>query len=385
MAYTKNNILIYSDKLAAFDYGETHPFKPYRAKLMFELLNRYGLIHEPDQEIVPPQALSEEALLSFHTKEYLNILKRCDAEEFDLDILEAGIGTEDNPVIPHMLEYAVTASGGTYQCAMKLLHEKVRLAFNPHGGFHHAGPGHAEGFCYINDIAIALLALVTAGKKVAYIDLDVHHGNGVQDAFYNDNRVLTISLHESGATLYPWGGHENEIGNGKGRGFNVNIPFCQGTDDDTYISTYEKIVPPLLKSFRPEILFVEIGGDAHRDDPLAHLQLTTKSYITILNSLRDMKRPMLATGGGGYSAHKTAVIWALSWATLCGLEATDNFAGLVGGMMYGPEIHSGSLEDQPHYQTGIKKIKCMEHADRVVSFIQNNIFPLHGIINNSGT
>ena len=374
------HILFYSDRLASFNYGNSHPFKPARAKLFYELLNRYFLIFEPNQKILTPKKLDEELLLLFHTVEYVKLLQLCNRGKSTINMLAAGIGTSDNPIINGMFDFALEAAGATYEGAMLLAKGEAEVIFNPHGGFHHAKSDHAEGFCYVNDIAIAITALLNEGKRVAYCDIDAHHGNGVQEAFYEDDRVMTISLHESGQSLYPWGGNVNETGSGAGKGFNVNIPFHAGTDDDIYLSVFDDIVPPLIAAFKPDILFIECGGDAHKDDPLAHLNLTSHSYETVMKTLKSLCPRIMATGGGGYDTHKTAALWALIWATLCGIKMTDSFAGLVGGMMYGPEMRISSLEDAPFTLKGPEKQKCHKEADRIAAFIKKEIFPIHGIV-----
>jgi acetoin utilization protein AcuC len=379
MKTERKKILFYSDRLSLFDYGPGHPFKPSRAKHFYELLNRYSLISEPDQSIETPRKLDEQLAQTFHTARYLDLLKRSNAGEFTMEMLQAGIGNSDNPVRAGMLDYSLEAAGATWQGAQALARGEASLAFNPHGGFHHAGRDYAEGFCYINDIAIAVMGLLGQNKKIAYLDIDAHHGNGVQDAFYADNRVLVISLHESGKTLYPWGGFEHETGAGPGKGANVTIPFLQGTDDEVYLKTFDDIVPPLIRAFKPDVLFIEIGGDSHRSDPLTHLNLTSGSYETVLHALKKLCPAIMATGGGGYDTHKTASLWALAWATLCGIEIVDSFAGLVGGMMYGPESLTGSLRDDPFVLEGIEKEKCRIEADRVASYIKSEVFPIHGI------
>jgi acetoin utilization protein AcuC len=373
------HILFYSDRLASFSYGNNHPFKPARAKLFYELLNRYSLIFEANQMIIAPKKLDDKLLLLFHTSKYVELLKLANRGEFTINMLDFGIGASDNPILSGILDFSLRAAGATYEGAMILAKGEAEVVFNPHGGFHHARSDYAEGFCYVNDIAIAITALINQGKRVAYCDIDVHHGNGVQEAFYEDNRVLTISLHESGQSLYPWGGFVDEIGSGDGKGFNVNIPFHAGTDDDIYLSVFDDIVPPLISAFKPDILFIECGGDAHKDDPLAHLNLTSRSIEAVLTKLKGLCPRIIATGGGGYDAHKTAALWALSWATLCGIKVADSFAGLIGGMMYGPEARISSLEDEPFAITGPEEKQCREEADHVVAYIKRKIFPIHGL------
>ncbi len=206
------NALIYSNDLAKHEYTPSHPFKPVRARMMFELLHRYGLISEENQRIIEPPLMDEELLYLFHTREYIELLKKGDKGEFSIEMLHAGLGTDDNPVFKSMYQYALEASSGTYEGAMMLYNGTARFVFNPFGGLHHAGRDYAEGFCYINDTAVAIADLIQKGQKVAYIDVDAHHGNGVQDAFYETDRVLNISIHESGETLYPGTGFETETG-----------------------------------------------------------------------------------------------------------------------------------------------------------------------------
>jgi acetoin utilization protein AcuC len=373
------NVLIYSDKLANFDFGGGHPFKPARARQMKELLSRYALMEEASRQVVSPEPIQEELLYLFHTREYIDLLKKSDQGVFTLDMLKAGIGTDDNPVIRGIYDFSATAAGGTHLGAMMLLDGRARAVFNPIGGFHHAGPGHAEGFCYINDLAVTIADLIVKGARVAYIDIDVHYGNGVCDAFASRSDVLTISVHESGMTLYPWSGFQDDIGTGEGRGYSVNVPVLSGSDDEVYLYAFESVVPPLVGAFRPDIVVAVIGADTHRDDTLGHLNLTSNGYEKAVRTINDISPRLLATGGGGYNVYKTAALWALAWATICGLEPKDNFAGLIGGMMYGPEAHSGSLRDNPYAVSGELKDSCFAHAREVVDYIKKNVFPVHGL------
>ncbi len=373
------NVLMYSDELANFEYKPSHPFKPMRAKLFLELLNRYGLLDNKNQKVIEQQPLVEELLYLFHSREYIDLLKKGERGEFTIEMLHAGLGTGDNPIFRSMYQTALLASGGTYEGTIMLLNNEARFVFNPVGGFHHAGKGHAEGFCYINDIAVTISDLIKKGQRIAYIDIDAHHGNGVQDAFYNTDKVLTISFHESGETLYPGSGFENETGIEKGMGYNVNVPLREGTDDEVYLFAFESIVPPLIESFRPDIVFATIGCDAHKDDPLAHLNLTSNGYKSITGIINKISPKILAMGAGGYNVFKTAALWTLAWAIFCGLEPEDQHIGLIGGMMYGPEAKSGSLDDLPFILHGREKELCFMQAEKVLEFIKENIFPVHGI------
>ncbi|HOJ29959.1 MAG TPA: acetoin utilization protein AcuC [Spirochaetota bacterium] len=371
------NILFYSEDLAQVEYSPTHPFKPMRAKQMMDLLNRYGLLE--DTQILEHPFLEEELLYLFHTPDYIQALKTCEHGEFDINLLTYGLGTHDNPIFKGVYSFSLQASGGTFLGAKKLVETDATFAFNPIGGFHHAMRDHAEGFCYINDLAIALHYLIKKGFKCAYIDIDVHHGDGVQSAFYDDNRVLTISIHESGQFLFPGTGFENEIGDGPGYGYNVNIPLLKDTDDEIYLYAFEEIVPPLLQSFKPDIVCIQVGGDSHKDDPLAHLNLTSNGYEKVLTLIKQYSGKVLGTGGGGYNLYKTSALWTLAWSTFAGIKPVDNFMGVVGGMMFGPEMDAGSLYDTPYHIGGLTKEQCFSYARDVVDYIKQTVFPIHKI------
>ncbi len=373
--------LIYSNEMGRFDFGYGHPFKPERGIMTYELCSRYGLLGHPWMQLLKPGPAGEELLTNFHTKDYLKALTLASQGKASLEMLGYGLGTEDNPIITGIYEWAATTVGGTVWGMQEILKGDLDYAFNLFGGFHHGAADHAEGFCYLNDIVIAIREALRQddGLRIAYVDCDAHHGNGVQDAFYDDPRVMVISLHETGREIYPWSGMETETGQGEGIGYNVNIPLEPGTDDDVYGFAFDFLVVPLLKSFRPQVLVAQIGADTLISDPLTHLKLTNNGYRQNVEKLRTLCPRILALGGGGYDLFRTARAWTLAWAALNQLNPEDELAGLVGGMMYGPEIEMGSLYDHPWLTEGEPKAKAQREAQRVVSFLQQNVFPLHGL------
>ena len=373
------NVFIYSPELAKVEFSPTHPFKPVRAKFMRELLNRYDLMPEDDARTVAPEPLNEDLLFLFHSLDYIQLLKRADQGEFDAEMLYAGLGLGDNPVFRGMYRFSLLLTGATRQGALLVANNEARMAFNPVGGMHHAGRDHASGFCYVNDIAIAVQELVNSGFRIACIDIDVHNGNGVHDAFYDTDRVLTVSVHESGETIYPGTGFENEIGAGNGEGFNVNIPLKNGSDDEVHSYAFEAVVPPLVERFEPDIVFAQVGVDTHKDDPLGHLNLTSEGYKRAVAMINGFSPRLVVTGGGGYNLHKAASLWTLAWSVLSGVKPVDQYAGLIGGMMFGPELSAGSLEDPPFSLDEREKDACFAYAERVVSYIRKTVFPLHGL------
>ncbi len=368
--------LLYSEQLAKFDYGDDHPFKPMRARNTLELCNRYGLI-DVDCVQVEPKGADESKAALFHDAGYLEVLKRAEEGTYDISMLERGIGTDDCPFVPNLYSFSLQALGATLHGVEMVMSGEVDRAFNLVGGFHHAERDHAEGFCFINDVGVAIASLLEQGKKVAFVDIDAHHCNGIQNAFYNEPRVLKISLHESGESLYPWGGKETEIGEGEGRGYNVNIPFVEKTDDQVYVKTFRRIVPPLLEAFAPDIVIAEIGADTVISDPLTHLRLTSNGYESTMQELCKAAPKLVACGGGGYDVYRTSKCWTLAWAAMCDREPVDQFAGLVGGMMYGSDMDS--LWDRPISTKGEAKEKVIRHAESVAKWIEENVFPIHGV------
>ncbi len=378
---TLGSIFVYSDEMARFDFGPDHPFKPERATKTYDLCHRYGVMSYPWMTLLDPLPIDQPLLTRFHDPVYIALLKEASRGEVRLEMLERGLGTEDNPLLPGIYEWSVRAAGGTHAAMDHIVRGDALVAFNPLGGFHHAMPAHAEGFCYINDIAIALIDTLerSPGSKIAYVDIDAHHGNGVQHAFYQDPRVLVISIHETGKTLYPWSGYETEIGEGAGRGFTANIPLEPGADDEVYDFVLNEAALPLLASFSPDLIVALLGADTLVSDPLTHLRLTNNSYQRVIREIKKICPKIVGLGGGGYDLYRTARCWTLAWAILNGVEPQDEFAGLVGGMMFGPEMEVGSLYDRPYHSHGEIKDKAFMEARRVVDYIKKNVFPFYGI------
>jgi acetoin utilization protein AcuC len=374
-------IFIYSGEMGYFDFGYDHPYKPERAVKTFDLCTRYGVMNHPWMTVLDPEPLDPNLLTLFHTPALIQAVEKAGRGEFDLEMMEFGLGTKDNPILPGIYDWSLRAAGGTHRAMELILAGQAEVAFNPFGGFHHAMPNHVEGFCYLNDITISIMAALKKdpGLKVAYIDCDAHHGNGVQEAFYENPRVLVISLHETGRTLYPWSGWETETGKGDGKGFTINVPLEPGTDDEVYTYAFEAVIPPLVRSFEPDIIVTELGADTLISDPLTHLKLTNNGYQQVVRSIQELCPRVIGLGGGGYDLYRTARCWTLAWAILNQVVPVDEFAGLVGGMMFGPEMEVGSLYDYPYLSEGEIKDKAFQEARRVVSYIQEEIFPLHKI------
>ncbi|RKY07189.1 MAG: acetoin utilization protein AcuC [Planctomycetota bacterium] len=321
-------IFMHSGELKEFPYPVEHPFKTSRAAGVRKTISSMGLLAGADRAEVPPKKIGRDLLEKFHGPQYLDALEKAGAGEFDYRMLSMGLGTGDCPVFRGLYDYAVLATGATVAGAERIASGEACIAFNPSGGYHHAHANQAAGFCYINDVVLGCMTLAESGKRVLYLDVDVHHGDGVQEAFYERCDVMTISLHQDPRTLFPGTGFVDEIGRAEGKGFAVNIPLPIGTYDEAYMNAVKSIVLPLIEAYEPDCFVMEIGADALADDPLANLALTNNVYADVIGELLNFNKPILAVGGGGYNVENTVRAWSLAWAALCGQDSGEAKGGL---------------------------------------------------------
>jgi acetoin utilization protein AcuC len=372
-------VFIHSPELDDYGYPADCPLVTKRAALTRKTLATMGLLSGSDRAERAPQPATRAELETFHTPRYLDTLRRAEAGDLDVDGLHMGLGTADCPIFKGLTGYASLATGATLAGARLLLAGETRIAFNPSGGYHHAFPERAAGFCYVNDLAIACLELAACGKRVLYLDVDVHHGDGVQYAFYGRSDVMTISLHETGQLIFPGTGSENETGAGEGEGFAVNVPLPPETYDDVYLEAFDAVVMPLARAFDPDVIVLELGLDTLSGDPLAHLALTNNAHVEMLGRVLALERPLLVTGGGGYNVDNTVRGWALAWTVLCGDDEPDGaHLGLGGVMMETTDWHGG-LRDRA-LMPGKKQQMLIEPAvHATIDAVKRNVFPLHGL------
>lgn len=316
--------LIYSPKYRSYDYGPNHPLRPARLYLTNRLMEFCGLLDGPDILVAEPEPADELDILRVHSTEYVDALKRADEGEFFEGALRFGLGFSDNPIFEGLYELSLLVCGGTIKATREVVQKRTSVAFHTGGGFHHAHFSRAAGFCYLNDAAAAIAEQVESGKKVFYLDLDAHHGDGVQEAFYGSDRVLTVSFHESPEHLFPGTGYVEEIGEGEGEGYCVNIPLYPGTADELHHEAFEAVVPPLIDSFDPDLVMLQLGVDCISGDPLAHLALTTASLEYSLRRLMELySGGLVALGGGGYDMDTVARAWTLAWSVFLGRVIPD--------------------------------------------------------------
>jgi acetoin utilization protein AcuC len=372
-------VFIYSEELEKYHYPPEHPFNTIRTKKTRDVLNSMGLLSGNGRSEVAPVPAERVVLKKFHTARYLHSLKTASAGRWDAEALGMGLGTSDCPVFEGLYDYAVLATGGTLVAAELILSGEADVAFNPSGGFHHAHAERAAGFCYINDVALGCIILAEQKKRVLYVDVDVHFADGVAYAFYDRSDVMTISFHEDPRILFPGTGFENEIGEGPGKGYCVNVPLPVGTYDQAYMTAFKEIAIPLMAAYKPDVIVFELGADALASDPLAHLYLTNNVYVDIINHLLTLNRPILMTGGGGYNVPNTVRAWALGWAVLCGAESDYAGGPALGGVMLESTDWQGGLRDRALAVSSQQRDSVMPAIETTIKAIKSTVFPIHGL------
>jgi acetoin utilization protein AcuC len=316
-----DTLVVWDEALLAYDLGD-HPLDPVRVELTIALARSLGVLDRPGVAIVAPQQADEKALQRVHRPGYIAAVK---AASDDPLFTGAGLGTPDNPVFERMHEASSYVAGASLLAADAVWSGQARRAVNIAGGLHHAMPDRASGFCVYNDPAIAIAKLLEDGaERIAYVDVDVHHGDGVQAVFYDDPRVLTISLHETPLALFPGTGFPEETGGPNAQGTAINVALPPGVSDAGWLRAFHAVVPGALRAFRPQLLFTQCGADAHRMDPLADLRLSVDGQRASYLALRALADELcdgrwVATGGGGYALVEVVPrAWTHLLATLTG-------------------------------------------------------------------
>ena len=369
------HLIVHGVAAVARHLPSTHPLKPQRADDAIRLLHAAGMVGAGTAALREPQPASDEELMRVHDEAYVDVAERlsCDPESptfLDASTREAvahGFSPSgDNPPYREMADVARHACGGVIQAARHVLDHTGAIAFVPSAGAnHHAMRNRASGFGIFNDAAVAIAAIRSTGARVAYVDLDVHHGDGVEAAFATDPGALTISVHESTRYLFPGppGGLADQIGAGNGTGYAVSVPLSPYTDDASWLAAFEAIVPPLLTAFRADLTIVQCGADGYHADPLAHLLLSEHAYIAAASRLRELAGgQMVVIGGGGYDPESTSRIWAAMFATVIGAPVPQEW---IAG-------------DAPTLDARASAHVAAEN-DATIATVQRLVFPHHGL------
>lgn len=377
--------------MTGYDFGSWHPMKPVRLQLTMDLIRAYGLDRTPGLTVHAPPPATDAQLRLVHTPEYIAAVRAAGADPASADGTR-GIGTDDTPAFRNMHDVSALIAGGTLAAADAVWSGTAVHAVNFAGGLHHAMPGAAAGFCVYNDTALAIARLLELGaERVVYVDIDVHHGDGVQAAFWNDPRVLTISLHESPRFLYPGTGFPDETGGPDADGSAVNVALPPGIADANWLRAFDAIVPPLIEAFRPQALVSQHGADTHIEDPLAHLGLTVDGQRLAQVALHDLAHRFcdgrwIATGGGGYAA--TDVV-PRTWTHLVAEAAhapIDPAAEVP--FEWREQVRMMTREQGPHRMTdgatpGFRRFADgydpADRLDQAVLATRRAVFPAHGL------
>jgi acetoin utilization protein AcuC len=384
--------VIWDEELTSYDPGPGHPLRPIRLDLTVDLARRLGVLQRPGVSVAAPVRADDDLLQLVHDPAYIGYVKRAPQDAGGRLASFFGLGTLDNPVFDRMHESAALVTGASVEAAKAVWQGGADHAVNLAGGLHHAMRSSASGFCVYDDPAVAIAWLLAAGaKKVAYVDVDVHHGDGVQAAFYDDPRVLTISLHESGRSLFPGTGWPSETGAGDAAGTSVNVALPAGTADGGWLRAFDAVVPPLLRAYQPDVLFTQHGCDTHALDPLAHLRCTVDGQRAAYSMLHALAHEVcggrwVAVGGGGYELLQVVPrAWThlLAEATGQPVEGAtpDDWREYATSRMTGGPPPPTSLSDgsPPSFAHWSESGSSRDSVDRAIAATREAVFPAHGL------
>ncbi len=367
---------VYEDALSRHQLRQDHPMRPERLRYTYELLAAYGAFDGNNSLLVPPRPATDEELRRLHSSEYVSAVRSLSLGLAGYDPSRFNFHRQgDNPIYPGMYDAAALSTGASLMAAEMLANREVDVAFNISGGLHHAALDHASGFCVFNDPALAIKYLREQGLRVAYVDIDAHHGDGVQNAFFDDAQVLTISIHESGQFLFPGTGFVMESGAGSGKGYSVNLPLYPYTDDETYVEAFLEVVPPLLRAFAPDVLVTQLGIDSYHSDPLTHLQVTTQGYLEAIKELSRGEVPWLALGGGGYDLSAVARAWTLAYGVMLDVEWPDRVPEAFAREHGVSQLRDGAAPEIPAHV----RLEARRFAEESVAAVKEEVFPFHGL------
>ncbi len=347
----------YHPRMMEYDFGPRHPLKPIRLELTRQIIESAAEI-----QVIDPGMGSELDLLRVHTPDYLRLVQDASAgERIPQGMAQKyGIGTGDTPIFPGMYEASLSYCAGSAHAA-KLVNEGAPIAFNMSGGLHHAQRSFGSGFCVFNDAAIAASILRDQYSRVAYVDIDVHHGDGVEAIFLDDPTVMTCSIHQMSPGFYPGTGHYAQTGVDC---TTVNIPLEAETTGDTWFWAFENGIMPALRRFQPEAIVLQMGADPHELDPLAHIRCKAQDWLRAVSAVQSLEVPIVALGGGGYNLETVARMWAAAVLTLSSVRVPEHLPASVSNV-----IETTLMMDADDAQ---RPTVGMDFAQRVIDFLHKN-------------
>ena len=347
---------------------------------MHELMRATGLLDIDAVASEVPRIATDEEITVFHDPEYISVVQAIDAGAIVPGMWQYGFGPGDNPPRSGMYRHAALAAGGTMLAVERVLSGAAQNALVPAGGMHHhAMHNYASGFGIFNDAVIAIKHLIAKGLRTFYLDIDVHHGDGVQAGLYDTDRAMTVSIHESGEWLFPGTGGPDETGIGDGEGYSVNIPLAPYTDDEIWHEAFDAVVPDLCRAFEPDLIFTQLGIDTHRNDPLAHLSLTTQGHNQAVQKMAQLVEeigcPWIAVGGGGYDMSAVARAWTMDLATMANFAIPNEVPSHFNSL---PNVET--LRDDGEYRIDRNaRTDIVNYNTSAIDEVRRRIFPRFGL------
>ncbi|CAI9757417.1 unnamed protein product [Fraxinus pennsylvanica] len=361
----------YEPAVGGYYYGQGHPMKPHRISMAHSLIVNYNLYRR--MEIIRPFPAGAADISRFHTPEYVDFLSSITPDtvndENNAQKVKRFNVCDDCPVFEGLFEFCQASAGGSIGAAAKLNHEDSDIAINWAGGLHHAKKSLASGFCYVNDIVLGILELLKFQRRVLYIDIDVHHGDGVEEAFYVTDRVMTVSFHKFGNNFFPGTGHIKTNGAGDGKYYSLNVPLRDGVDDKSFHSLFRPIIQKVMEVYQPDAVVLQCGADSLAGDKLGSFNLSVKGHADCLRFLRSFNVPLMVLGGGGYTMRNVARCWCYETAVAVGVELDNNLPHNEYYEYFGPNY---TLHVKPKPRKNLNSVRDLEKIrDMVFNQLSN--------------
>jgi histone deacetylase 1/2 len=356
----------YDSDVGNYAYVSGHPMKPHRIRLAHSLIMNYGLYKQ--MEIYRAKPASKYEMTQFHTDEYIEFLAKVtpdNMESYQKEQQKYNVG-DDCPVFDGLFEFCGISAGGSMEGAARLNRKKADIAVNWAGGLHHAKKSEASGFCYVNDIVLGIIELLRFHQRVLYIDIDVHHGDGVEEAFYTTDRVMTVSFHKYGE-YFPGTGELRDIGVGQGKHYSVNFPLRDGIDDSSYKGIFEPVIKATMDYYQPSAVVLQCGGDSLSGDRLGCFNLSMRGHANCVNYVKSFNLPTLILGGGGYTMRNVARTWAFETGCLVGDPMSANLPYNDYYEYYAPDYE---LDVRP---SNMDNANSREYLEKILSQVLENM------------
>lgn len=338
MSTAKNRVCyFYDNEIGNFYYGPGHPMKPHRIRMTHTLLLNYGIYKH--MQVFRPQLAGVEDMTQFHADDYIAFLQKINPRNMVENLRELqqfNVG-EDCPVFEGLYEYCQLSAGGSIGGAIRLNQSEADIAINWSGGLHHAKRCEASGFCYVNDIVLAILELLKKHRRVLYIDIDIHHGDGVEEAFFTTDRVMTVSFHKYGE-YFPGTGDIKDVGTKEGKNYSVNFPLKDGIDDESFMMIFDAVMAKVMAQYQPDAIVLQCGADSLTGDRLGSFNLSLRGHGHCVEFMKKYGKPMLVLGGGGYTIRNVARCWCYETACCCNVELPDQLPFNDYYDYYGPDF-----------------------------------------------